>query len=683
MSASHIFPAVRHALRPLVFAVVFAGLLSRGAAQGLDEKPYVPTPEVVKGMIGALSDPYEEVVLAAIQDLIDWKASAAAPDMVKLLSADLTQTVRADAFQYFVALGPKARPFLATLQPYLGDALPGVRERVVNAIAASGAAAEYQEAVLPLLSDPRKEVRVAAARCLGQAGPAARAHRDALLAALARAGSPEFKVALLDALTAFRNLTLADVAKIFPFLNDRNREVRIAAVAAINSATLDAKAAGQLATFAVPLQKVREVFRAESPEVRGAILRHSITDAESAQAALVTLATELGVEAAEPRRSALFTFGMAGEVSLPHLPEIVAQFQSKDPEMRAAVIAAIRGIGAKAAEAQMELVTRALLDDSEAVRSEALLTLPLCGDTLRRRPFKMLDVFPTATPAVRETLVKAGAIIIRTLGADEEGMERLQKSLADENPEPRIAGCFVAGQLGTKFGAIVLPPLLGLVGDGDAAVQGAAAIALRSYVDDVAARPRIRAALRPLLKDDDDEVRWAALDTLTEAEPAQDPALVDEIAALLNDPDRSVRNAAVRALGAAGPAGKRHYQAMLAMFTDDPDVPPYAAARAVLELGPLTVREIASLLAPAYQATEVLPLVRLTAHGAAAGQPSAELLLRLIGKTPQPAAQVVGKGEIPAALAALAEAEKAPRLPAKLQAEIAARTAELKALDAR
>lgn len=504
-------PAVR-SLLVTVWAILQAAVLTllsgqRASAQGLEDAPYVPTPEVVKGTIGALRDPYEEVVLAAIQNLTDWQAVEATGEMQKLLAAETSLAVRADAFQFFVALGTKAQPLLPALTAYLADSQPGVRERAVNAIAAAGAAAAYQDAVLPLLADPRKEVRVAAAICLGRAGKAARGHRDALLKALLRAGSPEFKTALLDALTQLGDLPPADAANIIPFLSDRSSEVRIAAAAAIFNAIFDAKAAGVPADFSTARAKVVERFRQEPPEVRGAILKHTITDPETARVALDTIVEELGEKSSEPRRAALFALGLAGEAALPQLPAILGQYKSSDAELRAGVLSALRGIGRQAIEPNMELIMWALLDESAAVRNEALLALPLCGATLKNRPYRVLDVFLTAPLEVRQNLLKACAVVIQALGSDDEAMDRLRQSLGDANVEQRIAACF-AGQLGTKHGTAIFPQLLTLVADADAAVQGAAAIALRSFVDQADARQKIRAALRPLLKDDDDEVRW-------------------------------------------------------------------------------------------------------------------------------------------------------------------------------
>ncbi len=72
---------------------------------------------------------------------------------------------------------------------------------------AAQASAENVDAIRPLLDDSRSDVRAAAARCLGQAGKAAAAHRKALVDALAKTGSPEFKAAALHALAQIGGLT--------------------------------------------------------------------------------------------------------------------------------------------------------------------------------------------------------------------------------------------------------------------------------------------------------------------------------------------------------------------------------------------------------------------------------------------------------------------------------------------
>jgi hypothetical protein len=170
------------------------------------------------------------------------------------------------------------------------------------------------------------------------------------------------------------------------------------------------------------------------------------------------------------------------------------------------------------------------------------------------------------------------------------------------------------------------------------------------------------------------------LDTFHELEPAQESALIGEIAALLKDEEQPVRAAAVRTLGAAGVAAKPHLLDVIRFFYDDPAVPPYAAAEAVAQISPLKPQELASLLYPLYVAADLLPLVRLTAYGASGGEPDGVLLIRLLGRSQAAAKDVVTKAEKARATALLEDALKSPLLHDKLKAEIASRLTEVKAV---
>ena len=208
-------------------------------------------------------------------------------------------------------------------------------------------------------------------------------------------------------------------------------------------------------------------------------------------------------------------------------------------------------------------------------------------------------------------------------------------------------------------------------------MRGAAAVALRGFATDAATKQKLREALRPLLKDRDAEVRWAVLDTFHELDPAQDPALVAEIAALLKDEDQPVRAAAVRALGAAGAVAKPHLLEIIRFFNDDPAVPPYAAAEAVAQISPLTPQELTSVLYPLYVYADLLPLVRLTAYSASGGEPDGLLIIRLLGRSRAATKDVVTKADQARATALLQDALKAALLDDKLKAEITSRLAEV------
>ncbi len=254
---------------------------------------------------------------------------------------------------------------------------------------------------------------------------------------------------------------------------------------------------------------------------------------------------------------------------------------------------------------------------------------------------------------------------------------RVRVALTDPDPDIRVGVAFVMSQLGAKLGDPLLPELLGLVKDPEASVRGAAAISLRAFVTDDASKQKFREALRPLLKDRDSQVRWAALDTLHELDPGTDAALVAEIAARLKDEDQTVRSAAVRALGAAGAAAKPHLLDIVRFFNDDPAVPPYAAVEAVMQISPLTPQELTSLLYPLYVYSDLRPLTRLAAYSASGGERDGLMIIRLLGRSNAPIKDVVTADDKAHATALLQDALKAPLMDEKLKAEITSRLAEL------
>jgi HEAT repeat protein len=213
--------------------------------------------------------------------------------------------------------------------------------------------------------------------------------------------------------------------------------------------------------------------------------------------------------------------------------------------------------------------------------------------------------------------------------------------------------------------------------DPEASVRGAAAIPLRAFVTDDASKQKFREVLRPLLKDRDSQVRWAALDTLHELDPGKDAALVTEIAALLKDEEQTVRIAAVRALGAAGAAAKPHLIEIIRFFNDDPTVPPYAAAETIVQISPLSAQELTSLLHPLYVYSDLLPLTRLAAYGASGGERDGLLIVRLLGQSNAAIKDIVTAEDKARATALLQDALKAPLLHEKLKAEITSRLSEL------
>ncbi|HSI14842.1 MAG TPA: HEAT repeat domain-containing protein [Chthoniobacter sp.] len=680
------FPRTQTHFTLRVAAAVFSfwslASITFGQGNSLEDQPYKPSASVVKGTVAALSDPSEAVRTLAVRSLGDWRQADAAAEIGKLLGPETPVAVRIEAFRFFSRLGPQALPALGEILKYSGDPDPNIRAAVLNAIFDARASADHLGVIRSLLDDPRADVRIIAAKCLGQAGKAAVAHRQALLDVISSSGSSELKAAALNALVTVGGFTVAELDVVTPLMRDRDAEVRIEAWSLALKLATELKAANLIPDDkrAAVVAALIAQFNSESPEIKVAIIQDAGSDKATVDASVSALVNQIRTGSPEVRTAALRILGKAGAAALPHLPLILEQAKDADSIVRAAAIACLGSIGPDALKPNVTLIANSLRDDSETVRGEALLALPNCGESLRNFPYRVRDIYPTSSPEVRATLVKALPVIVRVIGMDEDAISRARAALTDASTDIRIAAAYVMSELGTKDGAALLPDLLALVKDPDPGVRGAAAIALRSFASDDAAKTQLRAALLPLLKDGDGEVRWATLDTFHELDPGKDAAVVAAIDARLKDEEASVRSAAVRALGAAGPVAKAYLPDIIAFFDDDPAVPPYAASQAVAEVSPLTPQEITSLLYPLYVYAELSPITRLTAHRASGGERDGQIIIRLLGQTRLTAREVVAPGESEHAIALLQDALKAPLLHEKLKAEINARLTELKNL---
>ena len=454
----------------------------------------------MKGTVAALSDSSEEVVALAVRALADWRQTAAAPEIAKLLTAETPKAVRVEAFNFFGRLGPQAKPNVAAVLKYANDPDPNVRAAVLAVVLKSGAAAENMDAIRPLLDDSRTEVRAAAANCLGQAGKAGGKFRQALVDALAKSGSPEFKAAALRALAQIGGLTSADIDVIAPLIRDRDAEVRIAAWAATLGGLVDAKAAGALTDEKDKTVRAALVaqFNNEPPETKEAIIEEVGKNQAAVEANIAALVKQIRTGTIEIKASALRVLGKAGKAALAQLPLITEQAKDPDSTVRAAAIAALGSLGPDAVKPNIAIIANALLDVSDMVRNEALQALPAGGDALRNFPYKAarrLSRSLAGSPRhAREGIAassRASSVWMRTLTA------RGRAALADPSVDIRVAMAFVMSQLGAKDGSALLPDLLALVKDPEPSVRGAAAVALRSFATDAAAKTEASRGVAP------------------------------------------------------------------------------------------------------------------------------------------------------------------------------------------
>ena len=672
-------PATNLSFGRWIMCLVFATAMRMVAsAQAPDERPFVPPELAVKGMVAALSDANEAVAAHAARRLGDWRRADVALEMVRLLGPESPALVRDAALIYFSRIGEAARPHLPAVVAQLRDENARIRELALNAVLSAGGGGAHLGVIVPLLKDDRVEVRTLAADCIAQAGPAARAHLPALREGLGRARTKEFRRAVLSAMADVGGLSLEDTESLLPLLQHANDEVRVAAFGAVEAAVAELEAPAVNPRLEAIESAARAQFMRENDEVRAAMIQSAVRSKRLAALMLDDLLKQIADGGSEVQAAALAAISVAGEKALPHVARVTAKLEAPEPDVRAAAIRALRMMGPQAVMPNVKTIAQALKHESAQVRNEALLALPLAGDALRQFPYRIRTAIPDASPAVRNTLLKAAGVLVEKLGVDEEWLAQAREALDSKERGLRIAMCMVASRFGMKKGRELFPQLIALLKDSDADVRGDAAVSLRSFAEDDASRAALREALRPLLKDAESDVRWAALDTLFELEISKDEGLVAEVAGLMDDEDSTIREAAVRTLGSAGPSGRRYLPRIFRFFDEHRGMPSYAVVETLMRLGPMTPQELAQLLQHAAASSGNLPLLRTTAYATTGGDSDKVLLVRLIGHSSGTIATLVKPSDIPKAETQIKEALRAPELNSILRKELEARASELK-----
>ena len=221
-------------------------------------------------------------------------------------------------------------------------------------------------------------------------------------------------------------------------IRDRDAEVRIAAWNATHGGIVAAKAAGKL-----PEEKdktIREAlakqFQSETPEIRTVIISEAGKDKAAVEASVGILVKQIETGTPEMKAAALRVLGKGGEAAAGQISHDCGP--SRRIPMRTSARQrsphSVRS-GRRAVKANIPAIAQALLDDSDLVRDEALLALPAGGEALRNFPFKARDVFPSASPGVRATLLKALPIVVAALGMDDDGLARAR--CGSDRPKPR------------------------------------------------------------------------------------------------------------------------------------------------------------------------------------------------------------------------------------------------------
>jgi hypothetical protein len=173
------------------------------------------------------------------------------------------------AFQFFARLGVQAKPHVVVVLKYASDPDPNIRAAVLAVVFAAQASAENAGAIRPLRNDSRSDVRVAAAKCLGQAGKAAEVHLAFRLMRLRPRQSGSGAAAAPRA-CANRRADRRDIDAIVPLIGDRDAEVRTLRASTLSGLVMQRQRARPMKD-----KSVRDAGRAiqnEPPEIKAAII---------------------------------------------------------------------------------------------------------------------------------------------------------------------------------------------------------------------------------------------------------------------------------------------------------------------------------------------------------------------------------------------------------------------------
>ena len=461
--------------------------------------------------------------------------------------------------------GPEAKEAAPALIEALKDR-QSVRWYVRDAI--QGIGLEDATGLIPILKEKDSDVRRAAARVLGEIGPAAKTAVPALIEMVGDADA-KVRYAALTALAKIGPASPEVVPAIVKALQDKDQVVRSAALHSLGEIGSGGRAGEVIPTIVKHLKdrdwKMREAAACALAEIGPAA-------AEALPALLEALKT--------PDDGSHGWIGNAiwkiRPLKAEAVPELIDIFTGRERDDRWEAVWALSRLGAAAKPAEPKLIIAVREDWDPNVRWAAAAALR----SLRPVSNEALTALVRAAEdrEIRVRIAAVDALAWEALHGREEAAPAIRQALADVRREIRLAA-IPCKRGGGMFSTGFPPPIVA------------------EYV--------------PLLKDKDDEIREAAVQTIASfygvwsrpIEPPPLPALTaivpDLIRMLKEDPDRLVRYYAARILGGLGPEVKEVKEiaaALIEALEVKDDSIPYGAVRALGALGPVTPEVVPALV---------------------------------------------------------------------------------------
>jgi len=592
---SNLGPAAKEAVPALIKALddqdkqVWSEVVSAIANIGVDAKDAIPRlledMESRRGRGGRERERRQALVRAAFA--LSRIGEPAIPALIGALSSE-DNALRQGAAKALGGMGENAKPAIPALNANLAHAERDVRREVIDAFARIGEAAV--DPLIEALGAAEPLARESALLALAQLGATAQRAGPRVVELQAMEKEPVVRAALFGALVKLGVEPPRAVPLLVAGLQESDETVQHGAA----NAMLLLRNGRELA---VPL--LADLLRKENPAIApraAAILGRYGAAAVEGVPALVD-AIEKGGPAAGACSEALVQIGPAAAPAILHaieakdpekldrehwsvralaaigslaLPSIEQSFASQNTPSRLVAARACAELGADAAPAQNGLL-KLSGDNDPRVRAAALNAVAATRiDAARLSPL-IETALKDASPVVRMTAVQ----LIPSLGDDRQKFApALIAALKDDAPNVRQAALLAVGPdqpeavpvlvetLSTpSMRAPVLAALARLGAGAAAAIPHLAKLypqadkterlKVLEISSSIIGSNESLALLSSALKDNDAEIRAAAIGGFARAQPDKDAAATTALT-LLSDPDQNVRRAAAGALGRLG-----------------------------------------------------------------------------------------------------------------------------------
>jgi HEAT repeat protein len=405
----------------------------------------------------------------------------------------------------------------ATPYGLLKDKHPRVRKDMASYLGLLGpAASEHSRALAGMLGDKVSEVRTAAAQALGEIGRPAAEHARALarmpedtrlareikawalgrMVAVNQAGTlvrllgdldPTVRKAAAKSLGQMGPAAARHAGELVPLLKDKTRFVRLAA----------AEALGKMGAEAAPhTRALVGLLVDEDAKVRKVVGR---VLEKMGEAGAVALAAHLASKRRNVRKAAVFELGQMGMVAAEHASGLAGLLTDSDEQVRKAAGWALTKMGTAGAVALAERLT----DKERHVRKDAAESLGMMGSVAAEHSKALAGLLTDEDAGIRWAAVWA----LGKLGtAAAEHVDAIAGLLAEQDKDTRRAAAWALGQMGPAA-AEHAKALAGLLADGDADIRRSGAEALGRIGPAAAEHAEALAGLRT---DTDADVRVAA-----------------------------------------------------------------------------------------------------------------------------------------------------------------------------